>query len=566
MPSILHMLLLAAVATSTLEDVTLTLDVKKGGDLRWKNDTCQADLIDKDGVVTHADTTTSLVVAPGVIDIVVACAAQEGTLKKTVRVNARSDQTLTVVFTPGFLTATIQRDERLSAGDVIVYDGFDHEVARGSDRTVLALDAGAVRVVGVVDKSTAGTSRDVRGERRATVRAGQKTELKIDASDGELIVNVVENGSPAKALVALREPGNSNRVLEITPGVATSVPSGTWDLVSQLEEAHDFREQLTKGIVVTGGKTTTKQLSHSTGRLLPVVAVPAGVVVDLLIPGADKAFNQIDPNTEARLTPGRYVVRATRDVTLDDGTKPVALAPVTIAGGSTARVTLSPAVAHVEVEVRVGGEARPLQVDLTLPGAAAPLVSHSADGAGKTAFDLAPQVVTVSTSLSTAHGPLHVKKQLTLKPGVNRVRLDIDVGHVIVQVIDAGAAVAGDVMYFQRLKKGQPDGVPVVSVKAGEEAFLAPGIYVLVVKRKGEQRLFGEVRVASGRVVERALDWSPRVDAASPRVKPQTEKTTTDDSQKKKADLSKAVGVPKPDSTSTDVKSEAKSVDVAAPK
>jgi hypothetical protein len=510
-------------AGATGDNVTLTLDIQKGGDLRWKKDLpCTADVValsGKDGgSVTHADNAGEILVVPGQVDVVVACAATEGTLKKTVRVNAQRDQTVKVAFAPGFLTTAIEREGKLSVGDVIVYDVFDHEVARGKDRTVLPVDAGNVRVVVVVDKSTAGATRDIRGEQRASVKAGQKTELKIDASDGELVVTVVENGRPAKAIVALREPGSNNRVLELVPGTPTSVPSGTWDLVSQLEDAHDFREQLTKGVVVNGNKKTTKQLSHTTGKLVPVITLsPAGggpadgVVVDLLLPGADKAFNQIEPNTEARLTPGKYVVRATRDALLDDGSKPVATSTVTIGAGSTSRVTLNPAVAHVDVEVRVGGEPRPLTVALTVLGAAAPLVSRPADAAGKAGFDVGPQTVIVSTTLPTAHGPLDVKKQLVLKPGVNRARLDIDVGHVVIQVIDGGAAVAGDVAFYQRLKSGQPDGAAVVVVKAGEEAFLSPGIYVLAVKRKGEQRLFGELKLASGRLVERALDWSPAV-------------------------------------------------------
>ncbi|MDP2341709.1 MAG: hypothetical protein Q8O67_12190 [Deltaproteobacteria bacterium] len=545
----LPLALLLSTSAAVGDNVTLTLDIQKGGDLRWKKDApCEADVIAKDRSVTHADNVaTGILVPPGPVDVVVACLAQEGTLRKTVRLNATRDQTVKVTFAPGFLTTAIEREGKLSVGDVVVYDAFDHEIARGKDRTVLPVDAGNVRVVVVVDKATAAATRDIRGEQRATVKAAQKTELKIDASDGEILVTVVENGRAAKALVALREPGSNNRVVEITPGTATSVPSGTWDLVSQLEDAHDFREQLTKGVVVNGKKTTTKQLSHTTGKLVPVVTPAEGVVVDLLLPGAEKAFNQIEPNTEARLTPGKYVVRATRDVTLDDGSKPVVLQTVNIGGGSTSRVTLNPAVAHVDVEVRVGGEPRPLQVGLSLLGAAAPLVSRPADAAGKAGFDVSPQTVIVSTTLPTAHGPLDVKKQLVLKAGVNRARLDIDVGHVVIQVIDGGAAVAGEVAFFQRLKSGQPDGVPVVVVKAGEEAFLPPGIYVLAVKRKGEQRLFGELKLASGRLVERALDWSPPAPPEA-KVEPKKDEPKKDDAKSAKKEEPKKEE-PKPPTT-----------------
>lgn len=509
-------------------DVTLRLEINKNGDLRWKNQPCTATVYLKDGTTNEFGDAAEFAVAKGPVDAVIACAAAEGTLKKSLKLNATKDQTIKFPIDPGFLTATIEREGRVSVGEIVVYDDSDHEILRGRDRTVLALPAGNVRVVAIVDKATAGTSRDIRGEQRAKINANQKTELKLDASDGELLVTVTENGRPAKALVALRAPGSNNRTVELTPGTAVSVPAGTWDVVSQLEDAHDFREQLTKGVVITPHKRTTKAIAHSTGKLVAVVDLPkkaadaagtpaesppaeqgGGYVVDLLLPGASAAFNQIDPNSEARLTPGKYVVRCTKDVTLDDGTKPVATVTANVSAGGTTRVVVNPAVAHVDVEVRVGGEAKPLPVDLTLPGASAALVSRTADAKGMASFDVAPQQVTLSTTLTTPHGPLVQKKQLALKAGQNRVRLDIDVGTVVVQVIDAGTAVAGDVGFYTRLKKGQPDGEPTLVVKAGEEAYLPPGIYTLAVKRKGEQKLFGEVKVAAGRLVERSLDWTP---------------------------------------------------------
>lgn len=522
-PLLASLLLSLAAADDAPTDVTLHLEVTKGGDLRWKNQPCTATVYGKDGATSEFGDAAEFVVGKGSVDVVVACAASEGTLKKSLKINANKDQTIKVPFDPGFLTATVEREGRVGVGEIVVFDDNDHELLRGRDRTVLPLLAGNVRVVAIVDKATAGTSRDIRGEQRVKINANQKTEVKIDASDGELLVTVSENGRPAKALVALREPGSSNRTVEITPGTVVAVPAGTWDLVSQLEDAHDFREQLTKGVVIQPHKKTTKSISHSTGKLIAVVDVPKkdgekpgekvpnneGYVVDLLLPGATAGFNQIDPNTEARLTPGKYVVRCTKDATLDDGTKPVASVTTSVSAGSTSRVVVNPAVAHVDVEVRVGGEAKPLPVELTLPGATAALVTRTADAKGMAAFDVAPQQVTISTTLTTPHGPLVQKKQLGLKAGVNRVRLDIDVGTVVIQVIDKGTAVAGDVGFYTRLKKGVPDGEATLVVKAGEEAFLPPGIYTLAVTRKGEQKMFGEVKVASGRLVERSLDWTP---------------------------------------------------------
>jgi hypothetical protein len=302
-------------------------------------------------------------------------------------------------------------------------------------------------------------------------------------------------------------------------GTPTAVPSGTWDVVTQIEDAHDFREQLTRGVVVNAGKRTTRAIGHQTGRVTPVVTPAEGAVVDLLLPGADAAFNQVDPGAEVRLSPGRYVLRATRKGELDDGGRPTATAEVTVTAGGNHKVALAPAVAHLDAEVRVGGEPRPLSVGVLLPGAPSALVERPANAAGMVGFDVTPQKVVVEARLATAHGPLPFRKELALKAGNNRVRLDLDVGRVVVQVMSDGAAVSADVRFFDVLKGGKPAGEPRVVVKAGEEAWLSPGVYVLSVKRKGEERSFGEVRVASGRVVERALDWRP-ADAAIPPTEP----------------------------------------------
>jgi hypothetical protein len=502
-----------AVPAASDDDVAVTLTIEKGGDLGWKDDPCFVDVFAADGKpIQHFDRAEDVRVPAGTVDVVVACAANEGVVKKTVRTTtkaAKKPEPLKVKLQPGFVLATIAREGKLSVGDVVVYDAYDHEVARGRDRTVIPVDAGRVRVQGILSKATAGTSRDVRGEQTLVVKAGAKSELKVDASDGEIEVTVTENGRPAKALIALRDPGSPVRAFELSPGTATSVPSGTWDVVTQVEDTHDFRELVTHGVVVVPGKKTTKAIAHQTGRLVPVVTPKDGVTVDLLFPGADAPFNQLDPGTEARLSPGRYVVRATREGELDDGGKPTATVDVTVAAGGTQRVTLTPAVASVDVDVRVGGEPRPLPVALFLPGASAPLVQRTTDGKGAAGFRVTPRKVVVEATLATAHGPLVARKDVTLAPGNNRVRLDLDVGRVVVQVIKAGVAVDGDVRFFERLKGGKPVGEPKVAVKAGEDAWLPPGIYVLSVERRGERREFGEVKLAAGRVVERAIDWVP---------------------------------------------------------
>ncbi len=502
-------LLLALLTTAATDEVTLRVDIKKGGELRWSDDPCLVQARDAASgeVVATDERGESVVVVKGrAVEVIVGCKAAEGTVRRVVKSAAKKDETLAVAFAPGFVIATIDRDGTKSAGVVVVYDANNVEVARGADRAALAVDAGKVRVVGLIDR---GGKQPIRGEVAVVVKTGAKTEATIDASDGELTVTVTDNGKPAHAVIALREPGQYNRLLELVAGTPTHVPSGTWDVVTQLEDSHDFREQLTKGVVVAPRKLTVKVIAHSTGTLTPVTTPATGVLVELMHPGADVAFNQLESGAPARLSPGRYVVRATGEAVLDDGAKPTISVTQTVGAGSNAKVALKPAVADLDIEVRIGGEAAVLPVSLTLPAAEAAFVTKTSDAAGKVAFVVAPQKLVVSTTLNTAHGPLELTKPVTLTAGKNRLRLDFNVGSAVMQVFDGGKAVVADAAYFQRLKSGLPDGEAVVTVKSGEQARLAPGIYVIAVTKKGEQRLFGEARIAAGGTLERALEWAP---------------------------------------------------------
>lgn len=519
------LLALALLTASATDEVTLRVDINKAGDVKWDDDACLVEARDAGGALVASDQRgESVVVKKGSsVVVIVGCKAKEGTIRHVVKSAAKKDETLKVAFNPGFVVATLDKDGTKSAGTVIVYDANDVEVARGANRVVLPVEPGKVRVVGLVDR---GGKQPIRGELAVIVKSGAKSDVTVDASDGELSVTVTDNGKPAKAVIALREPGQNNRLMELVAGTPTAVPSGTWDIVTQLENSHDFREQLTRGVVVAPRKLTTKSIGHSTGTITPTTTPATGVLVELLHPGADVAFNQLEVGVPARLSPGRYVVRATGEAALDDGAKPVVSVTQTVGGGSATRLALKPAVASFDVEVRVGGEAAVLTVSLTLPGAEAPFITKTSDAAGKVAFAVAPQKLIVTTTLTTAHGPLELTKPVTLAAGNNRLRLDFNVGSATVQVMEGGKAVVADVGYFQRLKSGLPEGEPVVAVKAGEEARLPPGIYVLAVTKKGEQRLFGEVRIAAGGNVERAVEWAPPVPVVDEAMPTTPEPTT----------------------------------------
>jgi hypothetical protein len=510
------LLSLAVAVAAAPEPVTLKVDVTKGGELRWSDEPCRLEARSATGEVIATDERgDSVDVPPGAVDIVVACTAKEGVVRRSQHVQAKKNETLKFALAPATIVATIERDGTKSAGTVVVFDGNNIEVARGADRTAIPVDAGKVRVVALVDR---GGKYPIRGEQNLTIKAGQKSEFVVDASDGELVVSVTDNGRPAPAVIALREPGQQNRVLEVVANTPTAVPSGTWDIVTQLENSHDFREQLTRGVVVTPKKTTNRTIAHSTGTITPQTTPATGVLVELLHPGADVAFNQLEAGVPARLSPGRYVVRATGDTVLEDGAKPTVTITQAVSANSATTLKLQPQTATVDVEVRVGGEPAALPVALTLPAAAAAFITKTTDAAGKTSFAVAPQELVVSTTLTTAHGPLVQQKTLKLVGGQNRIRLDFNVGTSVVQVMEGGTAVVADVAYFAKLKGGVPVGEPIVAVKAGEAARLPPGIYTVAVTRGGQQRVIGEAKVAAGRTVERAIDWSaPATPAAAPR-------------------------------------------------
>ena len=525
-------LLLAMFATTATAEVTLRVDVNKGKDgLRWSDDPCLIEARNSAGEIIATDQLGESVVVPkgSAVVVVVSCKATEGTVRRSVKLAAKKDETLKLALAPGYVFGTIDKDGTKTAGTIVVYDSNDVEVARGAARTALPVEPGKFRVVGLIEGSG---KQPIRGESTVVVKGGARSEVIVDASDGELSIIVTDNGKVAPAVIALREPGQRNRILELVAGTKTAVPSGTWDIVTQLEASHDFREQLTKGVVVTPRKPTTKTIGHSTGTITPVTTPAVGVLVELLHPGADVAFNQLEVGVPARLSPGRYVVRATGETALDDGAKPVVSITQNVGAGSATKLTLTPAIAVFNVDIRIGGEAAVLPVSLTLPGAEAAFITKSSDAAGKVAFAVAPQKLVVTATLKTAHGPLELSRPVTLMAGTNRLRLDFNVGSATMQVIEGGKAVVADVAYFQRLKSGKPDGEPLLALKAGEEARLPPGIYVIAVTKKGEQRLFGELRIAAGGKVERALEWVPpapvidAMPATAPKKTAPTTKTT----------------------------------------
>jgi hypothetical protein len=497
----------ALVATSDAPSITTRVDVTRAGDVAWNADPCTIEA--RRGAEVVATVTGDAVeLTPGPVVLVVSCDAKEGPVRRSLRVDVRKPQTLKVTLAPGFVVATIDQGGTKTAGTIVVYDDNDIEVARGADRKALAVNAGSVRIVGLIDR---GSGRSVRGEAKAVIKPGARAEATVDVADGELLVTVTENGRPSKALVSLRVPGETAHFMELVPGEAAAVPSGTWEVLSQLADSHDFREQSTRAVVVTPHKRTTRAINHVTGTVTMKTVPTQGVLIELFQPDAQTPFNQLDPGTAARLSPGRYMIKGTEEArVLDDGSKPTVTVNQTVTGGQTT-LTLTPTVATLDVDVRLGKAARALPVRVAFPDAAEAFVTRSADDAGRVRFLVSPAKVVVSTRLESAHGPIEVNKAIDVRGGTNRVQLILDVGAVVHQVMDAGVAAVATVSYTKKpARKSDAPGEPLVTVKAGETAWLAPGVWLMTVERRGERRSFGEVKVVAGPVpVEAALLWSP---------------------------------------------------------
>jgi hypothetical protein len=185
--------------------VPLTFDVTRGGAVTWTEAPCRLEA--RRGAETIATGEgTSLEVSPGPTLVVVSCDAKEGTVRRSLRLDVKKPQTVKVGITPGTVVTVLDKDGTKSAGRVVVFDDNDVEVAAGADKAALLVDAGRKRVVGLIDR---GGGRPLQGETALTVKAATKHDVVVDVADGELVVTVTENGRPAKAVIALRAPGET---------------------------------------------------------------------------------------------------------------------------------------------------------------------------------------------------------------------------------------------------------------------------------------------------------------------------------------------------------------------
>ena len=508
---------LAFAAFAATADASVTFDVKKGGDAVWKSTPCTVDVYDAAGASAGSgDPSQPLALARGRYDALVGCECDEGVVKKAVAFTMKDDDVhVPVVIEPGFLLVNVLRFDTPVRAEITVYDEKGRELAASKEKAFIALAPGRVRVLAKVDDAKA--ARPVFGNGSAAVVARGKVEVTIDTTDGELVVLLTDNGKKAGGVAALVEPGQKTRLVELHAGEKGAAPPGTYDLVTQLDSVHDFSEVLTKNVQVFPGKTTTKSVAHRTGSVKPTVLVDgrappaeAKIDIELSTPGAPAPFNTVALGDAVRLSPGTFEIAAVRkDTTRDDGTPAKASAKVAVHAGEAKGLTLDLASARLDVTALLGGKPRALDVEIRAPGGDAPVAKKTADADGRASFALSAGRYAVRAVLHAPQGDVVTSHDVSLVLG-SRIasRVNLDVGTAVVQVFEGGVAVPAEVRFFDadKLKDGKPEGDALLSVPAGQEAFVPPGAYSLVVVRKGDTHVFSDLKVASGRTVERTVE------------------------------------------------------------
>ncbi len=513
--------------------VAVSFDVKKEGDVKWTG-ACTVDVYragEADADQTGLDAGKQVNLEPGKYDAVVACPSDEGTVKKSAAIVAkRGEISVPVSLDPGFLLVNVLRFDTPVRAEITVFDDRGHEVASATDKAVIPLCPGKVRVLAKVDDP--GSTRPVFGNAEARIAAKNKSTVTVDTTDGTLTVFLSDNGRKAGGVAALRAPGQKTRLIELHAGEKGEAPPGTYDLVTQLDDTYDFSEVLTRNVVIRPKRATTKYVAHHTAVIRPRVLVdghapPADAQIDIELstPGAPAPFNTAAVGDVLRVAAGTFVIGAVRkDARRDDGTPPKATATVRVHAGEQRAVTLDVTSARLETRTVLGGHApgaasRSIEVEIDAPGNDVPVAKKTVDADGKASFSLSAGKVSVKAIFHAPQGDIVTAHDVSLALGSRlSMRLNLDVGTAVVQVFQGGVAVPAEVRFFKADKAQKPDktgalpippGDALVSVPAGQDAYLPPGAYTLVVVRSGETHVFSDLKVASGRTVERTVEIPP---------------------------------------------------------
>ncbi len=512
--------LLGATPAAAEETRSVSIAVDKDG-LKWDGP-CSASFFragetGAEGVVLeHPDTAEPAELAPGRYDVVVSCPSSEGALATTLSVDARrGNVSPRVRLRPAFLLVQVLRDGKEVAAEIVVADKSGHEVQRGRDKVVLPVPAGKLSVLARLDKKVSG--RPILGALTVTTREGKKLVEEVDTSDGTLVLALTNNGKPAEGVGALRLPKSGERLVEVQADQDAPVPPGTYDLVTQLSTSHDFSEVVKRNVTIRPGKVVKVRVAHKTGEVTPLVTLEGrpladdeDVEVELFLGAAPKPFNTLQKGEVATLAPGKYRLKARLlGKKLDDGSAYEGEADARVSARRNAKVQIDLAAAELDVVTKIGGQAKKLEVAVFRPSGEAALSTKSTDDEGQVRFSLAPGRYRVTATLNAPQGLVVTEASVFLKYGrPTRKVLDLDIGSALVQVFERGVAVPAEVLFFQ-----EGASAPLLSVAAGQQAYLPPGSYALAVRRGGATRSFAPIRVAAGRTAERQVELLAKVQA-----------------------------------------------------
>lgn len=497
----------------------VSIDVDKDG-LKW-TDPCTAALWPADDPSGEASPYEGGVeepveVKPGRYVAVVSCPSTEGALAGTVAVDARrGDVKKRVKLRPAFLLVRVLRDGEEVPAEVVVTDATGQVVQRGRDKVALPVPPGKLSVLARLEKKVSG--RAIMGAVSVVTREGKKSTETVDTSDGTLVLTVTNNGKPAEGIGHLRLPRSGERLVEVEADQDALVPPGTYDLATQLSSSHDFAEVVKRNVTIRPGKVTKVRVDHKTGLLEPLLTLEGRPLADdedaeveLFLGAAPNPFNTLAKGELATLAPGKYRLRALlKGRTLDDGSLYEAEGEARVGARGKARVKLDLGAARLDVVTKLGGQPSQLEVAVFRPNGAAPLVTRKTDDQGAVRFSLPEGSYRLTATLNAPQGLVVTEARVFLKEGPpTRKVLDLDVGKALVQVFERGVAVPAEVLFFQ-----EGAAAPILSVAAGQEAYLPPGSYALAVRRGGATRSFAPIRVAAGRTAERQVELLARVQA-----------------------------------------------------
>jgi hypothetical protein len=504
--------LAAALALAAAGDVELKLDVNKDG-LKWtgacKATVFHADKYDGDAqVLSHDDVSEPLSLSAGAYHVVVSCPSTEGNLALTVPVRATGRSVnKRVKLRPGFVLTEVFREDVPTDAHLTFIDKHGREVQQGQVKVAIPVAPGRYTLHAQV--ATKKGQRPVMGTTSITVRAGKKIKPVVDTSDGKLLIELRNNGKKVEGVGALRLPRTPKRLREIGSDQETAASPGTYDLITQISDSHDFAEVVKKDVTIRPGKTTRVKVNHTTGQLAPRLVrdgrtlkdTPASV--ELFLGAAPNSFNTLDAGEIATLQPGRYRVRAKLSKEkLDDGSLVEGEATATVRARQKATVKIDLSAANLEVKTSLGGEAKALKVEVFKEGGKAPVAKKKSDAKGAASFRLPPGKYRVAAVLKATQGPVLAEQKVLLKRGrTAKKKLDLEVGRAVVQVFEDGIAVAAEVLFYAGAA-----AEPILGVPAGQDAYLPAGSYTLSVRRRGKVRTFAPIRVAPGRVVERQVE------------------------------------------------------------